>query len=203
MLQQAVVGSDGPIADFRDDDGVIDAREREAGTGSVGDHFRSGFWTGSAQTFLQRRRHGPAKLREHPDAGRFQNSQVHEPWFLTFHHAAEHSAPIMGQVPNEFKNVTAVTKANVYFGGKVVSHTLHFPDGTKKTLGLIYPGQFHFGTDQAERMEIVAGTCTVKLDGQSLESTFTAGQHFDVPAKSGFDIQVSAGICEYICSFLG
>jgi hypothetical protein len=24
-----------------------------------------------------------------------------------------------------------------------------------------------------------------------------------VPAKSGFDIEVTAGICEYVCSFLG
>ncbi|NMC49255.1 MAG: pyrimidine/purine nucleoside phosphorylase, partial [Desulfovibrio sp.] len=27
-------------------------------------------------------------------------------------------------VPAEFPNVTAVCKANLYFGGKVVSHTL-------------------------------------------------------------------------------
>lgn len=106
-------------------------------------------------------------------------------------------------VPTEFNNVTAVAKANVYFDGKVVSHSILFTDGSKKTLGLIYPGQFHFGTDKAERMEIVAGSCAVKLDGQAATTTYTAGQHFDVPAKSGFDIAVSGGICEYICSFLG
>jgi len=98
--------------------------------------------------------------------------------------------------------VTAVTKANVYFDGKVVSHSIHFPDGSKKTLGLIYPGRFHFGTDKAERMEIVAGACEVKLDGQTPTNTFAAGQVFEVPAKSGFDIAVQEGICEYICSFL-
>ncbi len=53
----------------------------------------------------------------------------------------------MTSIPTEFQNVTAVTRANVYFDGKVVSHTILFPDGAKKTLGLIYPGQFHFGTD--------------------------------------------------------
>ena len=56
-------------------------------------------------------------------------------------------------IPREFPNVTAVTKANIYFDGRVVSHSLLFPDGSKKTIGLIYPGQFHFGTDKAERME--------------------------------------------------
>lgn len=105
-------------------------------------------------------------------------------------------------IATEFKNVTALAKANIYFDAKVVSHTILFPDNTKKTLGLIYPGKFHFGTDKAERMEITAGNCKVKLDGASNETTYTAGQYFDVPAKSGFDIEVPTGICEYICSFL-
>jgi len=105
-------------------------------------------------------------------------------------------------IQNEFQNVTAVAKANVYFEGRVVSHTILLPDGAKKTLGLIYPGQFHFGTGQAERMEIVDGQCTVKLDGQDVARTYSAGGAFEVPAKSGFDISVQNGICQYICSFL-
>jgi len=104
---------------------------------------------------------------------------------------------------NEFSGVTAVAKANIYFDGKVVSHTIRFPDGSRKTLGLIYPGKFHFGTDAAERMEIIAGTCRVKLDGASAWNSYGAGQVFVVPAKSGFDIEVAGGICEYVCSFLG
>lgn len=106
-------------------------------------------------------------------------------------------------MPTEFKNVTAIAKANVYFDGKVVSHSIFFPDNSKKTLGLIYPGKFHFGTDKAERMEIIAGSCRVKLDGVGTENTYSAGQYFDVPAKSGFDIEVQSGICEYVCSFIG
>lgn len=104
--------------------------------------------------------------------------------------------------PTEFSNVTAVAKANVYFDGKVVSHSIVFPDGSKKTLGLIYPGSFHFGTQAAERMEIVDGECSVKLDGGAATATYQAGQAFEVPAHSGFDIAVSSGICQYICSFL-
>ena len=109
----------------------------------------------------------------------------------------------MSSIPAQFSGVTVVAKANVYFDGKVASHSVLFPDGSKKTLGLIYPGKFHFGTDKAERMEIVAGACAVKLDGQTGVNTFAAGQAFDVPAKSGFDIEVKSGICEYICSFIG
>jgi uncharacterized protein YaiE (UPF0345 family) len=102
----------------------------------------------------------------------------------------------------QFSNVTAVAKANVYFEGKVVSHTVLLSDGAKKTLGLIYAGQFHFGTDKAERMEIIAGECRVKLDGSSEVRAYAAGSAFEVPAKSGFDIEVASGICEYVCSFL-
>src|SRR5213076_595400 len=108
----------------------------------------------------------------------------------------------MSTVPTEFRGVTAVTKANVYFDGKVVSHSLHFADGSKKTLGLIYPGKFHFGTDKAERMEIVAGQCSVKVDGESNTNTYATGQVFELPGKSGFDIEVKTGMCEYICTFL-
>jgi uncharacterized protein YaiE (UPF0345 family) len=108
----------------------------------------------------------------------------------------------MSTIPAEFRAVTALTRANVYFDGKVVSHTILFPDGAKKTLGLIYPGKFHFGTDKAERMEIVAGQCLVQLDGQATARAFAANQSFEVPAKSGFHIEVNASICEYICSFL-
>lgn len=101
----------------------------------------------------------------------------------------------------EFANVTAAAKANIYFDGKVVSHTLRFPNGAKKTLGLIYPGEYHFSTDAAERMDIIAGQCEVKLDGRAGAEVYEAGRGFDVPAKSGFTIVVKSGITEYVCSF--
>ena len=101
----------------------------------------------------------------------------------------------------EFKNVTAFAKANVYFEGKVVSHTIVLAEGTKKTLGLIYPGEFHFGTDAPERMDIVAGSCRVRLDGTSAWQEYAAGTFFRVAGKSGFDIAVASGIAEYVCSF--
>lgn len=102
----------------------------------------------------------------------------------------------------EFPNVTAVAQANVYFAGKVVSHSILFADGSKKTLGLIYPGSYHFGTDAAERMEITDGSCEVLLDESTEKQSFAAGTYFDVPAQSGFTIEVSEGICQYVCSFL-
>ena len=104
--------------------------------------------------------------------------------------------------PPEFVGVTVHTKANVYFDGGVVSHTVLFADGSRKTLGLIRPGTYHFGTSMPERMEIVAGLCEVTVDGTSGTQSQAAGTHFDVAGQSGFTITVRSGLCEYICSFL-
>jgi uncharacterized protein YaiE (UPF0345 family) len=104
-------------------------------------------------------------------------------------------------IPVSFNNVEVSTKANVYFDGKVVSHKVVFSDGSKKTLGLIFPGEFHFGTDAPELMQIVAGTCRVRLAGSAEWIAYATGSEFRVPGKSSFDIGVDGGIAEYICSF--
>jgi purine/pyrimidine-nucleoside phosphorylase len=106
------------------------------------------------------------------------------------------------QSPAEFVGVTVVAKANVYFDGNVISHTVLFPDDTKKTLGLIRPGTFRFNTGAPERMEIIAGDCRVTLDGARDEQRHGPGTAFDVPANSGFTITVERGLCEYVCSFI-
>jgi uncharacterized protein YaiE (UPF0345 family) len=103
--------------------------------------------------------------------------------------------------PAQIQNVSVPLKANVYFDGKVVSHTLLAANGTKKTLGLIYPGAFLFNTDAPERMDIVSGSCRVKVKGQTEWKTYAAGSFFQVPGKSAFEIAVDTGIAEYLCTF--
>lgn len=100
-----------------------------------------------------------------------------------------------------FENVSVVCKANVYFGGRVVSHTVMFADGSKKTVGLIFPGSYTFNTGAPERMEIVAGSCRWRLKGATAWTPAAAGAAFDVPGNSAFDISVESGIAEYVCSF--
>ena len=68
---------------------------------------------------------------------------------------------------SEFVNVTAVKEANIYFEGKVTSRTLLFADGTRKTLGVMLPGEYEFGTDAAELMEMLQGEMDVLLPGES------------------------------------
>lgn len=97
--------------------------------------------------------------------------------------------------------VSVLPKANVYFDGKVVSHTV-MVGPNKKTLGLIYPGTYKFNTGAPERMEITAGTCKVRQAGQDQWIAYAAGSYFDVPGDSSFEISVQEGLAEYICSFL-
>jgi hypothetical protein len=104
-------------------------------------------------------------------------------------------------VPQRFDDVSVICKANVYFDGKVVSHTVLFKDGRKKTVGLIYPGSFKFNTDDPERMEITVGHCRIRQAGEDQWESYSAGAFFMVPGKSFFEISVTEGILEYICSF--
>jgi uncharacterized protein YaiE (UPF0345 family) len=120
--------------------------------------------------------------------------------FLTFQIFSSAFQLLMKNI--KFNEVSVNAKANIYFDGKVVSHSVVLSDGAQKTLGLIYPGSYHFNTELAEKMEIIAGTCNVKLDGSEESNSYGENQSFHVPANSGFTIEVNEGICEYICSFI-
>jgi len=100
-----------------------------------------------------------------------------------------------------FDNVSVVKKANVYFDGKVSSRTIIFSNGEKKTLGIMLPGEYEFGTDQAELMEIQTGEVDVLLPGQADWQTVFGGENFTVPSQAKFGIRVKQ-ITDYVCSFI-
>jgi uncharacterized protein YaiE (UPF0345 family) len=104
-------------------------------------------------------------------------------------------------IKEKFDNVSVVCKANIYFEGKVVSHTVITADRSKKTIGLMYPGSYTFNTGAPEKMEIIAGECTVKVKGDDSSKIYKEGTFFNVPGNSSFDISITSGITEYICSF--
>ncbi|MCM8530217.1 MAG: pyrimidine/purine nucleoside phosphorylase [Lentisphaeraceae bacterium] len=102
---------------------------------------------------------------------------------------------------SKFENVTIIKQANVYFDGKVTSRTVEFADGTKKTLGIMMPGEYEFGTDAAEVMEILAGDLDVKLPGSDAWQAIKGGQSFDVPGDSKFQLVIKE-ITDYCCSYV-
>lgn len=92
------------------------------------------------------------------------------------------------------------TRANVYFDGKCVSHSITLPDGAKKSVGVILPSTLTFSTGAPEVMELVAGRCKVKLAGNDAWTEYVGGQSFSVPGHSSFVIEVSDAV-HYICHF--
>jgi purine/pyrimidine-nucleoside phosphorylase len=104
-------------------------------------------------------------------------------------------------VMSEFKNITIVKKANIYFDGKVTSRTLVFPDGSKKTLGIMLPGEYEFNTAEKEIMEIFAGDLEVLLPGSTAWKTIREGETFEVPPQSKFNLKIKT-LTDYCCSFI-
>ncbi|MBK8070495.1 MAG: pyrimidine/purine nucleoside phosphorylase [Ramlibacter sp.] len=96
--------------------------------------------------------------------------------------------------------IAVTTRANVYFDGKCVSHSVTFPDGTKKSVGVILPASLTFNTGAPEIMECVAGDCEYRLAGSDAWIRSSAGEKFSVPGNSSFEIRVT-GAYHYICHF--
>lgn len=102
---------------------------------------------------------------------------------------------------SQFENVTVVREANVYFDGAVTSRTVIFANGEKKTLGIMMPGDYVFGTAEKEIMEILGGKLDVNIVGQYEWTSYTAGDTFEVPANSKFELKVQE-ITDYCCSYI-
>jgi len=101
----------------------------------------------------------------------------------------------------QFENVTVLVEGNSYFDGAVTSRTVLFADGSKKTLGFMLPGEYEFGTEAAELMEITSGELDVKLPGSDAWQSVKGGESFNVPANSKFQVNVKS-VTDYCCSYL-
>lgn len=102
---------------------------------------------------------------------------------------------------DKFENVSIVKKANVYSEGKVTSRTLFFPDGSRKTLGIMLPGEYEFGTAQKEIMEIMSGQLEVLLPSSNQWLAINGTVTFEVPANSSFKLQIKT-VTDYCCSYI-
>lgn len=102
---------------------------------------------------------------------------------------------------SEFRNVTVVKKANVYHDGKVTSRTVLFPDGSKKTLGIMLPGDYEFSTGDKEVMEILSGELDVLLPGATAWRCVKGGETFEVPEDATFSLKVG-NVTDYCCSYI-
>ncbi|HXH72421.1 MAG TPA: pyrimidine/purine nucleoside phosphorylase [Mariprofundaceae bacterium] len=99
-----------------------------------------------------------------------------------------------------YKNADINKKANVYHDGRVTSRSITTAEGESKTLGIMLPGSYNFGTGAPEVMEITAGRCRVRLQGENDWQEYAAGESFEVPGNSRFDIEVTE-LLDYVCHF--
>ena len=98
-------------------------------------------------------------------------------------------------------NVSIIKEANVYYDGKVVSRAITLADGTKQTLGVMQIGEYTFGTNEAEIMEIMSGELDIKLPNEEWK-TLNTPETFEVPANSSFDIKIKS-VTDYCCTYIG
>lgn len=89
---------------------------------------------------------------------------------------------------------------NTYFDNGVQS-IAYDHDGATSSVGVMAPGEYHFGTGAPERMTVVRGELTIKLPGADDWRAFGNGESFDVPGDSGFDVRVTAST-SYLCEYL-
>lgn len=99
-----------------------------------------------------------------------------------------------------FDAVSVLKKANVYFDGKCVSHTVLLGDGSRKSVGVILPSQLTFGTAAPETMELIEGRCRVRLAGSDAWTEYRGGESFAAPGNSSFDIETLETL-HYVCHF--
>lgn len=102
---------------------------------------------------------------------------------------------------DRFENASIIKKANIYFEGKVTSRTVLLADGTKKTLGIIMPGEYEFGTADKEIMEVLGGKLNALLPGSDKWQAFEVGQSFEVSANSSFKVSAEE-VSDYCCSYI-
>ena len=102
---------------------------------------------------------------------------------------------------SDFKNVTVVREANVYFDGKVTSRTVLFGDGSKKTLGVMLPGEYEFGAGDKEIMEILSGELDVLLPGATAWRAVKGGESFEAGPNAKFKLKVRK-LSDYCCSYV-
>ena len=106
------------------------------------------------------------------------------------------------RISDTFENVAIIKKANVYFGGQVTSRTVQFADGSKKTLGFMQAGNYEFGTEASERMEILGGVMNINLANSDEWNTYVDRQASEVEGNSKFSLKVPQGGKDYCCTYM-
>ena len=101
---------------------------------------------------------------------------------------------------DKYENVHVDKLANIYFNGNVISRNIFLKDGSKKTLGVMLPGEYEFTTQVRELMEITSGKLNLKIQNDIEWTMIKDGMDFNIPKNSSFKVEVLE-IVNYTCSY--
>ena len=101
---------------------------------------------------------------------------------------------------DKYKDVNVDKIANIYFEGNVISRNIFLKDGSRKTLGVMLPGNYEFSTDTIELMEIISGKLNLKLQNDEDWKSIKDGMSFNIPKNSSFKVEVLE-LVNYTCSY--
>ncbi len=90
-------------------------------------------------------------------------------------------------------------KCNEYFDGKVKSLAFQTTD-KPATIGVMAAGEYTFSTEAPETVTVISGELIITLPGSNTAQSFSAGESFDVPGNSAFDVHVMADSA-YLCLY--
>ena len=102
---------------------------------------------------------------------------------------------------DKYKDVNVDKIANIYFEGNVISRNIFLKDGSRKTLGVMLPGNYEFNTETRELMEIISGKLNLKLQNDEDWKSIKVGMYFNIPKNSSFKVEVIE-LVNYTCSYL-
>ena len=101
---------------------------------------------------------------------------------------------------DKYKDVNVDKIANIYFEGNVISRNIFLKDGSRKTLGVMLPGNYEFSTETRELMEIISGKLNLKLQNDEDWKSIKDGMDFNIPKNSSFKVEVLE-LVHYTCSY--
>lgn len=102
---------------------------------------------------------------------------------------------------SKLTNVTIDVSANIYYDGAVTSRTVYLESGEKVTLGIMMPGDYTFGTEKKEIMEIASGELSILLPNETEWRTINAPETFEVPANASFSLKITK-VTDYLCRYV-
>ena len=101
---------------------------------------------------------------------------------------------------DKYENVHVDKLANIYFNGNVISRNIFLKDGSRKTLGVMLPGEYEFTTEVRELMEITSGKLNLKIQNDIEWTMIKDGMDFNIPKNSSFKVEVLE-LVNYTCSY--